>query len=136
MRRIKPLSALQLAVLQVLWQKPEATVGEVHASLQAERSLALTTVATLLTRLEKRGLLTHRIEGRQFVYRALVSEHDTRATMLTELTDRLFQGDITAVVSHLLKSREVKKGDLARVKALIEAEAQSRSIDKKKGGSR
>jgi predicted transcriptional regulator len=124
MRQSKPLTKLQLAVLQALWQRGEATVGEVHAALARERRLAVTTVATLLSRLEKQRLLTHRSEGRQFVYRPLVSEDEMRTSMLAELTKRLFGGDVTAVVSHLLASGDVKRGDLERVKALIEARAR------------
>ena len=124
MRQSKPLTKLQLAVLQALWQKGEATVGEVHAALARERRLAVTTVATLLSRLEKQRLLTHRSEGRQFVYRPLVSEDEMRTSMLSDVTKRLFGGDVTAVVSHLLASGDVKRGDLERVKALIEARAR------------
>ena len=120
MRQSKPLTKLQLAVLQALWQRGEATVGEVHAALARERRLAVTTVATLLSRLEKQRLLSHRSEGRQFVYRPLVSQDEMRTTMLSDVTTRLFGGDVTAVVSHLLASGDVKRGDLERVKALIE----------------
>ena len=124
MRQPKPLTKLQLAVMQALWKKGEATVGEVHAALTEERPLAVTTVATLLSRLEKQRLLSHRSEGRQFVYRPLVSEHDRRTSMLSDVTERLFGGDVTAVVSHLLASGDVKRGDLERVKALIDARAK------------
>src|SRR5262245_15941094 len=124
MRQSKPLTKLQLAVLQALWKKGEATVGEVHVALASERRLAVTTVATLLSRLEKQRLLSHRTDGRQFVYRPLVSEDEMRTSMLSDVTRRLFDGDVTAVVSHLLASGDVKRGDLERVKALIEARAR------------
>jgi predicted transcriptional regulator len=124
MRRTTPLTKLQLAVLQALWEKGEATVGEVQAALAHERRLALTTVATLLSRLEKQRLLSHRSEGRQFIYRALISEQEMRTSMLTDVTKRLFGGDVTAVVSHLLASGDIKRGDLARVKSLIDARAR------------
>ncbi len=115
------LSELQLAVMRVLWQRRKAAVAEVQEALHAERGLALTTVATVLTRREKAGLVAHRAAGRHYVYRPLVSEEDVRRSMVSALAERLFEGDVAALVSHLVNAREVKPGDLARVKQLIEA---------------
>jgi len=114
------LTELQLAVMRVLWDHA-APVADVHAALVAERGLALTTVATVLSRLEKAGLVGRRAEGRHFVYRALVSEEDVRRSMVAGLADRLFEGDVTALVSHLLAAGEIDAGDLERVRRLIDA---------------
>ena len=115
------LTELQLAILRALWQRGRSTVAEVTESLRPDRDLAPTTVATMLSRLEKRGIVDHEATGRQFVYFPTVSESDVRVSMVRELTDQLFEGDVTALVSHLLSERELSAGDLARVKALIEA---------------
>lgn len=115
------LSELQLAVMRVLWQKRKAAVAEVQEALKSERDLALTTVATVLTRLEKAGLVTHRASGRHYLYRPLVSEEEVRRSMVSALAERLFEGDVAALVSHLVSAREIKPGDLERVKRLIEA---------------
>ncbi len=115
------LSELQLAVMRVLWQKKKAAVAEVQEALKLERDLALTTVATVLTRLEKAGLVTHRASGRHYLYRPLVSEEEVRRSMVSVLAERLFEGDVAALVSHLVNAREIKPGDLARVRQLIEA---------------
>lgn len=115
------LSELQLAVMRVLWQKKKAAVAEVQEALAPERDLALTTVATVLTRLEKAGLVAHRASGRHYLYRPLVSEEEVRRSMVSVLAERLFEGDVAALVSHLVNAREIKPGDLARVRQLIEA---------------
>jgi len=115
------LSELQLAVMRVLWQRKKAAVAEVQEALKSERDLALTTVATVLTRLEKAGLVTHRASGRHYLYRPLVSEEEVRRSMVSVLAERLFEGDVAALVSHLVNAREIKPGDLARVRQLIEA---------------
>jgi hypothetical protein len=62
--RIKRLTDLQMAIMGVLWQQGEATVTQVHTALQDERDLAATSVATLLSRLEKYGVIIHRTSGR------------------------------------------------------------------------
>ncbi len=59
------LTAPQLAVLKVLWDRSEATVTDVQQALQADRPLAATTIATLLSRLARRGVVAYRTEGRQ-----------------------------------------------------------------------
>ena len=109
--------------MRILWDRSEATVLEVQERLRPDRDLAQTTIATLLTRLEKRGVIAHRLERRQFIYRPLVSEQDVRRSMVSELTTLLFDGSPTALMSHLLGSRDMDPGDLDRVKRLI-AEAE------------
>ena len=122
------LSDLQIAVMRVLWDRGEATVAEIHEALQQDRGLALTTVATILTRLERRELLTHRTEGRQFVFNPLVTEAEIRRSMVSELTKLLFKGDAAELVSHLLGGRSFTDKDIIRVKSLID------EYDKSKGG--
>jgi predicted transcriptional regulator len=56
----------------------------------------------------------------------MVSEPDVRRTMLAELTERVFDGDVAALVSQLLSAREMSPGDLARIKALIAAHVATR----------
>lgn len=120
------LTELQLAIMRVLWTRREVPVSDVHAALQEERGLALTTVATVLSRLERAGLVARRQEGRHFVYRPLVSEDEVRRSMVSELADRLFHGDVTALVSHLLSEGEIAAGDLDRVRRLIDAKQRAR----------
>lgn len=118
------LTPPQLEILRVLWQRTEATVIEIHQALRSERELAMTTVATLLSRLEKRGLVAYRTEGRQYVYRAVLQQQDARQHVLGEVTKGLFAGDVPTMVSQLLSSHEMRPGDLARVRELIDAKEQ------------
>jgi BlaI family penicillinase repressor len=118
------LTPPQLAILKVLWERSEATVVEIQQALRAKRPMAATTVATLLSRLEKRGLVAYRTEGRQFVYRAVLKEQAAQQHALVEVTKGLFAGDVATMVSQLLSSHELRPGDLARVRQLIEAKEQ------------
>lgn len=113
------LSDLQMAVMRVLWNRGEAAATDVHGELEPERGLAPTTIATVLSRLERRGLVTHRTQGRQYLYSPVISEQDIRRSMVASLTSRLFNGDATALVSHLLKSSDIDAGDLAKVRTLL-----------------
>lgn len=127
MKKDPTLSELQMAIMRVLWDSGEATVAEVQTVLQTQnRELAPTTVATMLSRLEKRSLLTHRTENRQYVYRPLVSEREVRRSMVRDLVGQLFQGDVKALVSHLVRESEIDETDLNELKKMI-AEKEEKS---------
>lgn len=113
------LSDLQLSLMRVLWARGEASTAEVAEALRGERDLAHTTVATLLTRLEKRGLLASRREGRALLYTPRVSEADVQRSMVGSLLDNLFAGRASALVSHLLEARGVDAQELAVLQALL-----------------
>src|SRR6266446_10617754 len=114
------LTELQLAILRVIWDKGEATVQAIWEALHAERGLAQTTVATMLSRLERRGVVTRRAQSRQYRYRAAVTEREVQHSMVGELTERLFDGDVTALVQHLLTGEDVSPGDIAKIRDMIE----------------
>jgi BlaI family transcriptional regulator, penicillinase repressor len=115
------LGDLQLAIMRVLWSHGEATVADVHEALEPERGLALTTIATMLAKMEKKGVVEHRAEGRRFIYSPTVSEGQVRRSMVADLTAQLFRGDVTALVNHLLSEHDVDAGELAQLRALISA---------------
>jgi len=115
------LGDLQHAIMRVLWDRGEAPVAEVHQTLLPERGLALTTIATMLSKMEKKGVVARRMEGRGFVYAPTVSESEINRTMVSELTEQLFDGDAVALVSHLLTEQEIDRGELDEIRRLIEA---------------
>src|SRR5258708_6634823 len=114
------LGELQLAIMRILWERGEASAADVHAALQEERGLAFTTISTMLIKMEQKGVVAHRADGRKFIYKGLVSEGEVRRTMVGELTERLFKGDVGALVSHLISQHDIDSDELARLKALIE----------------
>ena len=113
------LGELQHAIMQVLWARDEATVAEVHEALFDERGLAPTTIATMLRKMEDKGVVAHRVEDSHFVYQATVSEDAVRSTMVSELLDRLFAGDPAALVSHLVADHDIDEAEVERLRALL-----------------
>jgi BlaI family transcriptional regulator, penicillinase repressor len=122
------LGDLQLAIMRSLWRREEATVAEVHEDLEAERGLALTTIATMLVKLEKKGVVEHRPDGRRFIYRPRVDLGQVRRSMVADLTSQLFRGDVTALVNHLLSEHEIEADELSRLKALIAAREKEEGL--------
>ena len=128
------LGDLQHAIMRVLWDRGEAPVADVHQALLQERGLALTTIATMLSKMEKKGVVSHRMEGRGFVYKAAISESTVHRSMVSDLTAQLFDGDPAALVSHLLTEQQIGRGDLDAIKELIEAhEARAQRRSPKNG---
>lgn len=125
------LADLQLAIMQVLWDRGSATVAEVRDALEATgRSLAYTTISTMLTKMERNGQVRHRSRGRVLVYRASLRQERVEQSMVSDLARRLFAGDVTEMVNRLLDGCEVSGDELARLKTLIrDRERESDNAD-------
>ncbi len=106
------LGELQHAIMAVLWSRGEATTADVHEALRDARGLAFTTIATMLRKMEDKGVVAHRASGRQFVYRPTVTEDQVRRSMVGELVERLFGGDPKALVAHLVSAHEIEPDEL------------------------
>ena len=117
---------LQLRILQVLWERGEAAVGEFHSVLAPERHLAYTTIATMLRKMEGRGFVTHREEGRSFIYKAAVAAEEVSRNAGDHFVERLFEGSLANAVSHLLQTREVSREELAQIEKMVK-EAKRRA---------
>lgn len=78
-----PLGELELAIMEYVWKRSrDATVRNVHQHLQARRTIAYTTVMTVMSRLHDKGLLTRREEGRAYAYRPSVSRDEYFAQLM------------------------------------------------------
>ena len=113
------LGDLQLRIMRVLWKSGPASVAQVNSQLGGNR-LAYTTVATMLRKMEERGLLRHCQKGRRFIYRPAVTAEEVTRSMARDLVERLFEGSLTDTVAHLLETREVSRKELVRLERLIQ----------------
>lgn len=128
MEKRHQLAELQLEIMKVLWSLEEATVAQVREALS--RELAYTTIATMLTKMERNGQVTHRTDGRILVYRPAIGVSDVSRSMVSDLATRLFEGDVTEMVSHLLDSCSPDSEELARLKKLIAQREREARHDK------
>lgn len=118
------LSDIQLVLMRALWEAGMATTAEMHDRVGKPRKLAYTTIATLLTRLEKRGLVRSVKDQGERVFRPLITEGDVTRSMVSSLVDTLFRGDPSALVSHLVKEKDIGKDDLDALRKLLAKEAK------------
>src|SRR3954452_9448269 len=111
----------ELDVLKVLWDRSHATVREVLETLRgAGRQWSYATVATLLDRLESKGVVTSDRSELAFVYRPVISNTEVRQKRVSSLVDKLYQGEPGLLVLHLLKAPPRDPCQAKEVRALLD----------------
>ncbi|MFO7895034.1 MAG: BlaI/MecI/CopY family transcriptional regulator [Longimicrobiales bacterium] len=103
MKELHRLTELQIALLDTIWRRGEATVRQVFEAQEDTLGMARKTVGTVLRRLERQGILEHREERRQYIYRARITRDDVRDAVLTAAADALFSGSREALAQYALK---------------------------------
>ena len=92
----------ELEVLKVLWERGPCSVRQVWEVLNQQRRRHYTSVASLLTAMTDKGLLTCEAEGRSFIYRTLSTRDQTLGGLVEDLVQRAFEGSASALVLHVL----------------------------------
>ncbi len=111
----------ELDVLKVLWERGHATVREALETLrEAGREWSYATVATLLDRLEGKGLVTSDRRELAFVYRPAITDQEVRQRRVSSLVDKLYEGEPGLLVLHLLKSHPLNPVQAKEVRAVLD----------------
>jgi BlaI family transcriptional regulator, penicillinase repressor len=120
-RQPPPLpSDAQLEVLSIIWDRGEATVGEVWQAIAAQRPVARNTVLTLVARLEEKGWLRRHTEGNVPRYSATVPQKTAMRQIARRLVDTAFQGSTAGLVMALLDGGDLSPGEAERIRAMLE----------------
>ena len=115
-----PLTAAQRELMEIFWQHGEATVSQVREQLQAQgRDVARNTVQTTMVRLEEKGWLQHRTDGRTFVYSAVRERKQSLGVKVSQLIDRFFAGSPEEMVNALIEYRGLTNEESQRIRKLI-----------------
>ncbi len=117
-----PLSDAQFEIMSVIWNKGEATINEVLEEVNAARqdSLRRTTIQVQMSRLEKKGWLTHRSAGRTFYFRPLRDREEARAAIAGRVTRRIFGGSCADLVKCLFSHEKISRREIERLRELLE----------------
>ncbi len=114
------LSKGELEVARLLWELGEASVRQVHEAFPGDRDIDFSTVQTYLRRLESKGYVRARLDGRIRVYAARVKPRTVIRETVDDLVDRLFGGDALPLMRHLIEDRGLSDGDIDTLRQLIE----------------
>lgn len=121
------LGKVQFEIMQILWDRGKATAREITDSLPGDEPLAHSTVQTLLRKLEAKGAVQHYQEGRTFVFKPKLKQAEVTRSAAQDLLSRVFQGSLSSMVAHLLKSEDVSKEELLKLRELIDATAEEKA---------
>ncbi len=124
-KRAVTLTNHELRLMNVLWDRPCATVADVVAALEPP-PLAYTTVLTTLGTLEEKGYVAHDKPGRAFVYRPLVQRSDAASSLLDTLLERFFGSSPGVLALTLLEDSRLSHKELETLKQVIERKRKSR----------
>lgn len=114
------LGALQAEVLELVWERGEATVSQIAECISRDRNVTYTTVLVAMQKLEKKGWLTHRMEGRANVYRALKSRESANAKLLRDVLKSAFGGDAQLLLCNLLDECPLDDAELLELRKSID----------------
>jgi predicted transcriptional regulator len=110
----------ELRLMRVLWDTGESSVGEVVDALEAHPKPAYNTVLTLLRIMERKGYVTHRKDGRAFVFRPLIRRSDATRSALATLLNRFYEGSPRLLMLNLLEDEQLSPAALEELKKRIE----------------
>ncbi len=129
-RRLLPeLSPAQHEIMDCIWQHGELSVSGVRAILKPRRNVARNTVRTLLERMEEKGWLKHREEGRTYLYSAAQPQQATVGEKIVDVVERVCGGSPETLMAALINFRGLTKDELGRIRQMLD-QAQLRKPPK------
>jgi BlaI family transcriptional regulator, penicillinase repressor len=114
------LTPRELAIMDVVWDRGEATVRDVHEALSRRRKVAYTTVMTLMNILATKGHLARRRDERAYVYISTRPRHQAIARLVRDFVDRVFSGSAQPLLLHLVKHERLTAVERAELRRLID----------------
>lgn len=117
---LNDLGELQREVIELVWELGEATVHQVRDVLCRKKKLAYTTVLTAMQKLEKSGWLTHRSEGKTYVYMPTRTREEAGGRSLKKFMDRIYDGNALLMFQHLMQQSKLSDNDLKELQKMID----------------
>lgn len=114
------ISNAETEIARLLWDLGEGTVRQVLESLPADRDIDYKTVQTYLRRLEEKGYVQSRKEGRQLVYSPKVSPQKVIGEAVSDFVKRLFHGKSLPLVEHLIEDQDLSAEEISRLRELLD----------------
>ena len=114
------LSPAQREIMEIVWERGEVSALEVRRVLSQTRNVARNTVRTLLERMEDKGWLTHRENGRTFLYAAARPRAASIGQKVLEVVEHICGGSPETLVAALLDYRGLRPDELKRIRQLLD----------------
>jgi len=122
-RKSNTLTEAELRLMKILWRRGESAVTDLVAALPEGEALAYNSVLTTIRILEQKGYVEHRQEGRAFVYRPSIAEHEASRSEVRHVLSRFFGDSRERLLLSLLGDGEITAEELERLKEVIRSAA-------------
>ena len=109
--------------MKVIWDRGEATVRDVVASLSEQRQIAYTTVMTMMNILEQKGHLKKWQVDRAFVYKPAHAQEQVIGSMVRDFVDRVFNGSAAPLLVHLVDDKKLTEKELNEIREIVRRKA-------------
>lgn len=130
------LTKAQRDIMEVVWAAGEVTVTEVRDALAKKRDVARNTIQTMMVRLDERGWLKHREQGRTFIYSAARPKTVSLGAKVSQMVDRLFAGSPENLVNALIEYRGLSSDESEGIREMIEQAEAKQASPKTRGDKR
>ena len=118
-KKPRPLTPLELQIMNVLWDRGPSNVQDVQAALAAP--LAYTTVQTMLNVLHRKRRVKRTLRGRAYEYAATLSREQATGNAVRDVIDRVFHGSVEGLLMTLVRTKQLDAKKLAKLTELVEA---------------
>ena len=118
-----------MEVARTVWRLGEATVGQVHEGMPSNREMDYSTVQTYIRRLEEKGYLKSRRDGRTKIYSAKIRPGKVIGESVNEFMEHLFDGQMIPLVKHLVSDRGITYEELDQLRAILDQAEQENAND-------
>ena len=116
------LTAQELEIMKVVWPLGRATVRDVYEALRERRTIAYTTVQTMMNILEEKGHLKKEPGAKAQLYSPARPQHAVVKSMVREFVDRVFDGSARPLLVHLVEQRGLTDRERKALQRLIDKE--------------
>lgn len=113
----------EFEIMTIVWEEGAVTVNRVWEMINTKRTIPVSRTTTLvqMNRLEEKGWLRHRTQGRTFLYSPTRERDKTLETLVGEVHSKFFNGSCTDLVRCLFKSVKVSKAEIAKLREIIDS---------------
>ncbi len=119
MTSIKPTES-ELEILQILWNKGECTVREVHDILDLNKNVGYTTTLKLMQIMDEKGLVCRDTSSKTHIYKAIVSKEQIQQQMLDKMIDTVYNGSAARLVMQALGNHTASKEEIDLIKKYLD----------------
>jgi BlaI family penicillinase repressor len=125
--RRKTLSPLEQLLMDYVWAHPDCTSETCREGIATQRSLKDSTIRTVLRKLEEKGYLTHEVDGRTFVYRAIDTKRNVAVQAAQQIIDRFCGGSVEELLVGLVDNQVLAPKQLRRLAEKIQSRKEKKS---------